>query len=313
MQQARLADAGLPGEDQQLRSPALGCGPDLERPRTLPDPAHEGACLSGALRRPLPARSHELLVDAARLRRGLRAQPPLQNLAACVVCTQCARPLSPAVEEPHQQPVGLLAQRVGRDEPLGPADRLARIPAIGEHRGEAAQRVEVPLSQSFALLQDPLVVVALEQVAAIDLDGVPQRLFARTFQRSLEDGHIDSDGQIGPPAQGPRRDLEEAIGLRQRPPERMQEMPQVRARLRLAGLRPQQGRQPLARLGRVAMEKKVGKQGLRSSRLQRRQPTVAQPELELAEQLYGQGLGRQLVHRQAQSPTARRPPSTWPR
>jgi len=59
------------------------------------------------------------------------------------------------------------------------------------------------------------------------------------------------------PAQRPRADLEEAIGVRQRAAQVVQDVPQVRPRLGLGRVRPEQEREALPRLRRVAIQDEV--------------------------------------------------------
>ena len=58
-------------------------------------------------------------------------------------------------------------------------------------------------------------------------------------------------------------------------PKVMKDMPEVCARLRLAGIWPEHESQMLARLGGVSMEHEVSEEGFRPRGRQRRQETVA--------------------------------------
>jgi len=63
-----------------------------------------------------------------------------------------------------------------------------------------------------------------------------------------------------------------------------QELAQVRQRLLLARVGPQQEGEALARLGRVTAQQQIGQQRLDPRRVQRRQRLVAEAQLDAAEQ-----------------------------
>jgi hypothetical protein len=64
----------------------------------------------------------------------------------------------------------------------------------------------------------------------------------------------------------------------------VQQVAQVGAGLGLAGVGPEQERQALAGLGRLAVEQQVGEQRLGPGRSQRRQRGLAVTQVELAEE-----------------------------
>jgi hypothetical protein len=159
----------------------------------------------------------------------------------------------------HQQPVGLFAHSVGAHEALGIPDRLDMGAPLLEPRAEPGQRVDVAIVQPRALGEHPLVVRALEKVAGIRVGGFLERV---ALERVLERRHVQPRRRVRTPLQRARRHLEVAVGVRERVPQGVQDVAQVRAGLRLARIRPEHERQVLALDRRSAMQQEVGEQRL---------------------------------------------------
>jgi hypothetical protein len=133
--------------------------------------------------------------------------------------------------------------------------------------------------------------VALQEIAAVGLGGLAQRRDAAVArlglgrgERPLEGGDVQPEGRVRAPPQRPLGHLEEAVGVREGAAEIVEHVTQVRPRLPLGRVGPQQERQPLPRLRRVPVQQEVGEQRLRPRRLQWRRPGLALPQVELAEQ-----------------------------
>jgi hypothetical protein len=188
----------------------------------------------------------------------------------------------------HQEPAGLLPQRVLAQQPLGVPDRLAVLVTLLQQEGQPLQRVQEEVPQPVALLEQPVVVAAAQKVAAVAVHGLLQRV---PRQRVLELGDVQPERRHGPPLQRARRHVEEPVGLRQRPPQVVEHVAQVRPRLTLGRVGPQQEREMLPRLRRVAVEQQVREQRLRPRGLERRQHGVPEPEVQLTEQPDAQDLG----------------------
>lgn len=161
------------------------------------------------------------LVGRAGRRRGLDAQLANQRGCTGVVGAKGPGPVTRGVVEADQQPVGLLAERVVPQEPLGIADRLGEATLCLEVLGEVLEGAEVELPQALALLEHPVVVVALDQVAAVRLD--------RVLQTTLRDGllerlHVDPHRHLLAPPQRSLSHVEEPIRLRQRPAKVVQDV-----------------------------------------------------------------------------------------
>jgi hypothetical protein len=193
--------------------------------------------------------------------------------------------------EPHQDLIGRLPQRVLAQDPLGVPDRLGMPAPRLQQLDQPLERLEVAAAQPFALLQQPLVIAALEQVAAVQLDGRPEggallvaRLPLGPGDRLLEGGHVQPPGRILSPAERPRGHLQVPVGVGQGAAQDVQQVAQVGPGLGLAGVGPEQERQALAGLGRLAVEQQVGEQRLGPGRPQRRQRGLAVAQVELAEE-----------------------------
>jgi hypothetical protein len=197
-------------------------------------------------------------------------------------------------------------------------DRFGVVAAVGQQRRETLERVEVAFTEALALLQQPLVIGARQQVAGVGLDGLPQprhRIALGQRVRIVQRGDVEPVRRVGAPAQRARADLEEAVCVGKRPPELVQHVAQVRPGLRLGRVGPQEERQPLARLRGVAMQEQVAEQRLGPRRLQRGERPIAETQFQLAEEADLERRRRRLLRALArphrgQSARAVVPPST---
>ena len=126
----------------------------------------------------------QLLVQAQRL--GLRLDPQLgvQQRAALRERPQRIVGAAQQVVQPHQRAVGFLAQRVGLHQPQRALQRQIIGLALLVGRQQALERAEILLAQALALVQRPIVVAILQEIAAIQLDRRAQ-LLVRAFVGSL--------------------------------------------------------------------------------------------------------------------------------
>ena len=172
--------------------------------------------------------------------------------------------------------------------------RRRPLPALLVLDQQPLEGVGEAVAQALALLEHPLVVAALEQVAGVELD---RGLEAVLGERPLEVGHVEPVGRVLAPAQAARGHLEVALGVGQRVAQRVQHLAQVRARLRLARVRPQQEREPLPGVRLAAVHEQVGEQRDGAGGLERhRRPFAAAqlrcPEKTDVERRRGGGLAR---------------------
>ena len=181
----------------------------------------------------------------------------------------------------HEHAVGLLAQGVPALEPLGAADRLGQAPGVLQFVREALERRGVELRQALALLEQPFVVAALEQVAGVRVDRLLQ---AAVRDRVLEDRDIEPERGLLAPLQRARAHVDQAIGIRERSAQVVQDLTEIRPRLGLGRVWPEQEREALTWLRRVAMHQQVRQQRLGARRIQGRHPRLAQAHVEAAEQ-----------------------------
>jgi len=291
--EARLADAGLSGDENELGAALLGRVPQLDQACPLAGTAdeHAGGQRPGPLR--LRQAGHEGLIGRSRRRRRRHAEVALQRRGAGVVRLERPRPVPARVVQAHQEAVGLLAERIETEQPLGVANGVAGGAFLFELGAEALEHLELGRAQAVALLEQPLVVGALEEVAAVRVGGLAQR--------SASDGvlvgrEVEAERGVGSPAQRAGGDVEVAVGLGQRAPERVEHVAQVRAGLALRGVGPEQEGEPLPRLRRVAVDEQVREERLGARGLEGRQWRVPEPQVERAEQADGER-GRHAAYR----------------
>jgi hypothetical protein len=238
--QPRLADARLAGHDDELRMPVLARAPALDQPRPLAGAPDERGPAG-----PLGARGHdrrlaigrrnrrrcriirrerilrrlgvqERLVHRPRGSRRHDAELGVQRRSAGVVDPQRPRPVAAGSVQPHEQPVGGLAQRVLALEALRVPDRLGVLAAGRQLRREAFERLEEAPAQPLARLQHPVVVAAFQQVTSVPRHCLAERV---AVQRSLERGDVEPERRIRAPLERPLRHLEEPIRVGQRAPQ----------------------------------------------------------------------------------------------
>ena len=153
--------------------------------------------------------------------------------------------------------MAVLAQRVIAHEALGASDRVRPVGLLLVVAQEPHERVGEAQAEAFTLVDDPLVVTVGDELAAVRVHGC---LKAPIGQRLLEVGEIEVVRAVVAPPQRPGRRLEEPVGLRQPVAHRVQEVTQVRARLRLGGVRPEAERQALSGLRHTAVNQQVTEQ-----------------------------------------------------
>jgi hypothetical protein len=145
-----------------------------------------------------------------------------------------------------------------------------------EHMDEPSERLHKPKPKTVALVQQPVVVGPLEQVASICLDRIAERgqrflvlVLLGPSYRVLEGGHVQPERRVAPPLKRARRDMEEPVRIRQGSAEKMEHVPEVGPGLRFGRVGPQEKRQVLSRLRRVTMQEQVGEKRLGASRAER--------------------------------------------
>jgi hypothetical protein len=295
LHQPGLADAGLAGDQHQAGRPALGGPPQLGQPGPLASPADQRRAAERAGRSALAAGGEapavqQGLVDPPGRRRWLHAQLALQDGRAGVVGSQRPGPVAAGVVQAHQDPVGLLVQRVGAHQLLGSGDRLGVVAAPGQQPGQPLQGLQPAPAELVAFGQEPLVLAAFQQVAPVELDRLAEGGDAAVGravgpgQGGLEGVDVQPGRPVRPPLQRPRGHLEEPVEVGQGLAEVVQHVAQVGPGLRLAGVGPEQEGQALPGLGRLPVQQQVGEQRLRPRRLERRQRESVQAQVQLAEE-----------------------------
>jgi hypothetical protein len=174
-----------------------------------------------------------------------------------VVGANGAGAVSRRLAEPYQQPVALLTERIVRDQSLGGADGFRPAPVVFLLAGEPLERVGVKPGEPTTFVCQPLVVAALQQLADVQLD----RFFELPGgHRPLELLDVQPQRRIRAPPQCPRPDLDQVVRVRQGTAQVVQNLAQVRVRLALGRVGPEQKRQALTRLRSVTVEQQVGEQ-----------------------------------------------------
>lgn len=182
-------------------------------------------------------------------------------------------------------------QGVVTQEALCVADGAAVIAALLEQQDQPLQRVEEALRQPGTFEQQPVVVAARQEVAAVRRDGAFQRGHARASlaarglgQRGLELGDVQSERCIPAPAHGLIGDFQVRLGLGQTATQRVEELPQVGVRLCVGGVGPEEKGELLARLRGVAMQEQIREQRLQARGMHPHQLRIVKREAETAKQ-----------------------------
>lgn len=105
-----------------------------------------------------PLERKQSLIDLARLRRRLHAQFPLQRRGTGVIRPKRTGTIATRIMQPHEAPVGFLAERVMSHEPLRVQDCLAVLAARRKLCDKSIESCEVSLAEPFALVEEPFVV-----------------------------------------------------------------------------------------------------------------------------------------------------------
>jgi len=185
------------------------------------------------------------------------------------------------VAELDQQPVALLTQRIVCDQPLGATDGRGPPPIVPMPAREPLERLQVELREPAAFVHQPLVVAALQQLTAVRLDRLVEPSLG---QRPLELLDVEPQRRVRAPLKRPRPDVDQAVRVRQRAAQVVQDFAQVRVRLALRRVGPQQERQALTRLRRVTVKQEIREQGFGTGRVQRRKLVLSDPEVHDPEQ-----------------------------
>ena len=278
---------GSPRHQHELRAPALGRAPQLGQPRPLGRPADEHGAPGGAA----PAAA---AAAAPRTRSRVAADGSTPSSRSSVAA-QRGRPAAPApgrrARRAGASAAGTSPRAAGRGaaaarrSAIAPARRRPAPPAAPASRSSAARWRSRSRSRSRAATRRSSRragrrAYSGDRASSRDQVGVVPRV-ERRLERRRRRARTARPAAIAASAAVTSR-KRSASG--QRAPQLVQHVPQVRPRLRLGGVRPQQEREPLPRLRRVAVEQQVGEQRLGARRLERRQGTLAEPELQLAEQ-----------------------------
>ena len=197
LDQTRLADPRLAANHRHGPRAGADRRPCPLELRDLRIPAHEGE-------QPGHHRSH----PGDRMRRRRRAhsldqlarlpgrrdpQLPPQAFGQPAVDAHRAGPVAGALEPLDQPPVGLLVEPVVLDLPPGELDRLAELAALLRILGKPLEQLDHPLSMPVSGRHRPVVLEALEQVAAAQLE---RRCWIVTGGEPLELADVDPHSRL---------------------------------------------------------------------------------------------------------------------
>lgn len=217
----------------------------------------------------------------------LYVQLAAQDGDAGVVGVQRGRAVVDQRVQTHQQGVGRLVQGVVAQQDAGVGDGAAVLAALLVQRGQLLQCPTVSLGQPLPLGQQPVVVAARQQVAAVEGHGllqVGQRIGRSSGlgQRPLELGHVQGVGNVRAPLEGGLVNGEQVVQLRHGAAQAVPEAAEVGASLLLAGVGPEEEGQVLAGHRPVALQEQIGQQVLQARVFQVRHPLVARGDAKAA-------------------------------
>ncbi len=291
--QARLADAGLAGDQEQARAAgSLTPGPLKLRPFGIA--AHQWNGGSGLRRHNrLGFRVHQLLVEMARRGAWLHIELTAQRRDAGVVSVQRRGAVVVQRVEAHQLGVGRFVERIVAQQRLRVADGLPVVSALLVQGSQLFKRSAVRLRQPILFGQQPIAVAAGQQLAAIGRHGLLQsrHLLACAhvrpgfLQASLERGDIRPAGLTAMPLHRQFVRAQEPIRVRHSPAQPMPEVAEVGAGLFFSRVRPEEEGKLLARHGAAAVQEEVRQQLLEASLVEALNRLVAVSQAERTKQV----------------------------
>ncbi len=271
--QPALPDTWLPRDRDEPRGPAAGLLPPPHEERQLAAPADE-ACSGGADPHRTPSSSGWLRTSTeqpldqrcGRCRRP-DAELLLEDGGAVVVGTDRRGDVPRLEEQLHQRAMADLLQRFEPDPATGHPHRCAPVPGLPlDGDGQVAQLHALP-SQPLALVDHPVTGHPGEELAPV----LEQRRLAVSPHGSCVP--VRAGGQRGVPLPGEHADIDPARGgvppqerrllhhqrrvVTQYPAQVVQLAPQIRARLCLGGIGPEEHREMTSGLRDVRVQDEV--------------------------------------------------------
>ncbi len=310
--EAGFTDARLARDDGEVRTPFGGEAPIFDQPlpfllaadqwrrRIRPRRRQRGGGNGGRIR--LEHLLEELAGGSARFHGKFAAQ----DAHALVIGAERARAVAVGRVQADQDLVVRLAQRILRHQPLGVPDCRGIIAALIEERCQSAENLGRSTAVVLALLAQPIVVQPRQQVVLAQAGGFFERLklggeaggFGGTFgssHRSIKLDDIDGAVWATVPFHGMMVGGEKTALSRQGAAQVMKELPEIGARLCLAGIGPQQEGQVFPRLHRLTVQNQVGQQRLEAIGIDRGDGLLAARDAEFSEQFDAErhSIGRQ--------------------
>jgi hypothetical protein len=185
-----------------------------------------------------------------------------------------------------ETPMDLLMQRIDLQQALGLLDCRWIITFVRRKTQPPLQRLDQALLEALTLRQDPVIVAAGQQVAAVQLDCLLQISGrVRPASRLLELDNIEGEGASGSPLKCLRIDVQELIDLRPGMLQLMQLSTQVGPRTLLGQIGPQAEREVTAQLRRIPLENQIGQERLKARGADSCQRLIAIDKAEFTQQL----------------------------
>jgi hypothetical protein len=205
----------------------------------------------------------------------------LQHLLAAAVLGQGRMALAQPAIGAHGGPVRILPQRILLQQPLRHSQGSRVLPGRLPAGHQLRQHVAIEALQPVALGQHPVVVEAVQEIAAIQLDGLLQHRRARpprptreagagfgsawhvkgSVQQLLEFSHVQPERGLGVELHIGRIGQDEVI-VRETAADLPQRGGKGAARIVLGPIAPEEGCQVLAALWPAAVHEQIGQQRL---------------------------------------------------
>ena len=154
----------VPGVVRGRPDPLLGDGHELRDPVGF----DAGGLLQGTLQGP----SERLPIDGIGIGQGVLTEVPGKDIAQAAVLADDLRARAGQAVDRDEHGMGLLAQRVAGDQPIGGFVGARQVAIVQPALRHDRQRVLEPIGQPFTLGREAIVAETLEQIAPIERDGV---------------------------------------------------------------------------------------------------------------------------------------------
>ena len=195
-------------------------------------------------------------VSFHRLPAGLHVELVLKDGPALLVGARDPRAVAAQGVQPHDLAVEVLAQGIAAHEVLGKGDGVPIGSLLLQSIDEPLQDVRHLLLQPFALRHDPVVVAQRQERPPVEVERLLQILRGLRLVERCEQGvHVEGVRRARQPLHRLAIGLDEMLTVhRQGLAQCMEQVAQIRARLRLGGIGPEEKGEALPCDGRVTVQ-----------------------------------------------------------